>query len=74
MKTLPNLKQITYGVIIVAFPFIFSASDGLKKPEVQPRPKKQYTFPVNSPEETINILKVTVDSLKSSSNKVALSN
>jgi hypothetical protein len=74
MKTLPHLKQITYGVIIVAFPFIFSASDGLKTPEVQPRPKKQYTFPVNSPEETMNILKVTVDSLKSSGNKLNFEN
>jgi hypothetical protein len=74
MKTLPHLKQITYGVIIVAFPFIFSASNGLKTPEVQPRPKKQYTFPVNSPEETMNILKVTLDSLKSSSNKLTLEN
>jgi hypothetical protein len=74
MKTLPHLKQITYGVIIVAFPFIFSASNGLKTPEVQPRPKKQYTFPVNSPEETMNILKVTLDSLKNSSNKLTLEN
>lgn len=74
MKTLPHLKQITYGVIIVAFPFIFSASDGLKTPEVQSRPKKQYTFPVNTPEETMNILKVTVDSLKSSGNKLSLQN
>jgi hypothetical protein len=74
MKTLPHLKQITYGVIIVAFPFIFSASDGLKTPEVKPRAKKQYTFPVNSPEETMNILKVTIDSLKGSSNKLTIAN
>ncbi len=74
MKTLPHLKQITYGVIIVAFPFIFSASNGLKTPEVQPRPKKHFTFPINNPEETINILKATVDSLKSSSNKLTMAN
>jgi len=74
MKTLPHLKQITYSVIIVAFPFIFSASDGLKSPEVQTRPKRQYAFPVNSPGETMNMLKATVDSLKSSSNKLTIEN
>ena len=74
MKTLPHLKQITYGAIIIAFPFIFSASDGLKTPEIQRKPKKHYTFPVNSPEETMNILRATVDSLKNSSNKLTVNN
>lgn len=74
MKTLPHLKQITYSVIIVAFPFIFSASNGLKTPDTQAKPRKHYTFPVNSPEETMNILKATVDSLKNSSNTLTIIN
>lgn len=64
MKTLPHLKQITYAIIIVAFPFIFSASDGLKPPKVQPKPKKQFTFPISSPKESMTILQTTFDSLK----------
>lgn len=64
MKTLPHLKQITYATIIIAFPFIFSASDGLKLPIEQPKPKRQYNFPINSPKESLNILQTTIDSLK----------
>ena len=74
MKTLPYLKQITYAAIVVAFPFIFSASDGLKKPEVEQKPRKSYKFQVNSPEETLNILKITVDSLKNSTSKLSVEN
>jgi hypothetical protein len=74
MKTLPHLKQITYAVIIVAFPFIFSASNGLKSVIVQPEAKKSYNFPINNPEETLNMLKTTVDSLKNSSNALTQNN
>jgi hypothetical protein len=70
MKTLPYLKQITYAIIIVAFPFIFSASDGLKQPTVQPKIKKKFTFPISSPKETLNILQTTIDSLKHTSIQV----
>ena len=51
-------------MIIVAFPFIFSASDGLKAPTVQEKPKKNYSLSISSPQESITILKETVDSLK----------
>jgi hypothetical protein len=67
MKTLPYLKQMTYASIIVAFPFIFSASDGLKPPAVQPKAKKHYSFPISSPKETLNMLQTTIDSLKNTS-------
>jgi hypothetical protein len=74
MKTLPYLKQITYAVIIVAFPFIFSASNGLKSVIVQPKAQKNYSFPINNPEETMNMLKTTVDSLKNSGNALTQNN
>ncbi len=74
MKTLPYLKQITYAAIVLAFPFIFSASDGLKKPDVTPTPTKSFNFQLDSPLETLNIIKVTVDSLKNSTSKLSVDN
>jgi hypothetical protein len=66
MKTLPHLKQFTYAAIIVAFPFIFSASKDSKAPEIEQIAEKKIFVPISSPKETLKIIRVTVDSLKKS--------
>jgi len=66
MKTLPHLKQFTYATIIVAFPFIFSASKESKAPELEQVTERRISMPVASPQEAIKIIRVTVDSLKNS--------
>jgi len=68
MKTLPYLKQLTYTTIIVTFPFIFSASGdtSLPQPIIQPA-KKATILQTPNPAETIKAIKLTVDSVKSSS-------
>lgn len=66
MKTLPHLKQFTYATIIVAFPFIFSASKESKAPELEQVTERRITVPIASPKETLKIIRVTVDSLKNS--------
>jgi len=66
MKTLPHLKQFTYATIILAFPFIFSASKESKAPELQQVTERRISVPVASPKETLKIIRVTVDSLKNS--------
>jgi hypothetical protein len=71
MKTLPHLKQFTYATIIVAFPFIFSASKDSKEPELEQVVEKRISIPMSSPQETLKIIRVTVDSLKHSSNSIA---
>jgi hypothetical protein len=71
MKTLPHLKQFTYATIIVAFPFIFSASKESKSPELEQVVEKRISFPISSPKETLKIIRVTVDSLKHSRNSLA---
>jgi hypothetical protein len=71
MKTLPHLKQFTYATIIVAFPFIFSASKESKAPELEQVVEKRISIPISSPKETLKILRVTVDSLKHSGNSLA---
>ncbi|WP_432713160.1 hypothetical protein [Pedobacter sp.] len=69
MKTLPYLKQLTYGTLIVCFPFIFSASKDKALPQEIVRPLEKHQEKVNiTPEETIKTIKVTLDSLKQSSN------
>jgi hypothetical protein len=64
MKTLPHLKQFTYAAIIAAFPFIFSASKDSKAPEIEQIAEKKIFVPVSTPQETLKIIRVTVDSLK----------
>jgi hypothetical protein len=71
MKTLPHLKQFTYATIIVAFPFIFSASKESKAPELEQVVEKRISIPISSPKETLKIIRVTVDSLKHSKNSLA---
>jgi hypothetical protein len=71
MKTFPHLKQFTYATIIVAFPFIFSASKDSKEPELEQVVEKRISIPMSSPQETLKIIRVTVDSLKHSSNSIA---
>jgi hypothetical protein len=66
MKTLPHLKQFTYATIVVAFPFIFSASKESKAPELEQVVEKRISFPISNPKETLKIVRVTVDSLKHS--------
>jgi hypothetical protein len=66
MKTLPHLKQFTYATIIVAFPFIFSASKESKAPELEQVTERRISVPLASPKETLKIIRVTVDSLKNS--------
>jgi hypothetical protein len=66
MKTLPHLKQFTYATIIVAFPFIFSASKESKAPELEQVTERRISVPVTSPKEALKIIRVTVDSLKNS--------
>ena len=64
MKTLPYLKQLTYATIIMAFPFIFSASKDSKTPDpIKTGIKNEHptTFSAN---ETLKTIRVTVDSLK----------
>ena len=64
MKTLPYLKQLTYAVIIMAFPFIFSASKDSRAPK--PIEVKQETAhpAVYNPDATLKTIRTTVDSLK----------
>lgn len=64
MKTLPHLKEFTYAAILVAFPFIFSASKDSKAPEIEKVAEKKILVPMSSPQETLQIIRVTVDSLK----------
>ena len=64
MKTLPYLKQLTYAVIIMAFPFIFSASKDSKAPKPVQITKESAPAPAYSADETIRTIRVTVDSLK----------
>jgi len=71
MKTLPHLKQFTYATIIVAFPFIFSASKESKAPELEQVTERRISVPVASPKETLKIIRVTVDSLKNSNSSFA---
>lgn len=71
MKTLPHLKHFTYATIIVAFPFIFSASKDSKEPELEQVVEKRISIPMSSPQETLKIIRVTVDSLKHSTNSIA---
>jgi hypothetical protein len=71
MKTLPHLKLFTYATIIVAFPFIFSASKESKAPELEQVVEKRISIPISSPKETLKIIRVTVDSLKHSKNSLA---
>jgi hypothetical protein len=71
MKTLPHLKQFTYATIIVAFPFIFSASKESKAPELEQVVEKRISFPAATPQETLKIIRVTVDSLKNGNNSIA---
>jgi hypothetical protein len=71
MKTLPHLKQFTYATIIVAFPFIFSASQDSKAPELEQVVEKRISIPMSSPKETLKIIRVTVDSLKHTTNSMA---
>jgi hypothetical protein len=66
MKTLPHLKQFTYATIIVAFPFIFSASKESKAPELEQVTERRISVPVASPKEALKIIRITVDSLKNS--------
>lgn len=68
MKTLPYLKQLTYGTIIVTFPFIFSASRDASLPEPIVQPAKSSLL-LQTPDaaETIMTIKTTVDSVKSTS-------
>jgi hypothetical protein len=70
MKTLPHLKQFTYATIIIAFPFIFSASKDTKEPELEQVVEKRISIPMSSPKETLKIIRVTVDSLKHSTNSM----
>jgi hypothetical protein len=71
MKTLPHLKQFTYATIIIAFPFIFSASKDTKAPELEQVVEKRISIPMSSPQETLKIIRVTVDSLKHRSSSMA---
>lgn len=71
MKTLPHLKQFTYATIIIAFPFIFSASKDTKAPELEQVVEKSISIPMSSPQETLKIVRLTVDSLKHSTNSMA---
>ncbi|RZM28187.1 MAG: hypothetical protein EOO88_09930 [Pedobacter sp.] len=64
MKTLPYLKQLTYTVIVMAFPFIFSASKDSKAPKPVHVTKESAPATVYSADETIRTIRVTVDSLK----------
>lgn len=73
MKTLPYLKQLTYSAIIVAFPFIFSASRDTSLPEPLPNARKSFSVTEEvAPTETMKTLRMTVDSLKSSTKKLSL--
>jgi hypothetical protein len=71
MKTLPHLKQFTYATIIIASPFIFSASKDTKAPELEQVVEKRISIPMSSPQETLKIIRVTVDSLKHRSSSMA---
>ena len=71
MKTLPHLKQFTYATIICAFPFIFSASKESKAPELEQVTERKISVPVASPKETLKIIRMTVDSLKSRNSALA---
>ena len=64
MKTLPYLKQLTYAVIIMAFPFIFSASKDSKAPKPMEIMQKTTHPTVYNPDETLKTIRTTVDSLK----------
>ena len=67
MKTLPYLKQMTYASIILAFPFIFSASRDTALPPPVDTPKETSRAPETPVKvETIRTIKQTVDSLKNS--------
>ncbi|MET3114359.1 hypothetical protein AAKU52_002093 [Pedobacter sp. CG_S7] len=69
MKTLPYLKQLTYAAILLTFPLIFSASRDTSTPAVFVNPiEKPVTKVARPPAETIKTIKVTLDSLKKSSN------
>ncbi len=71
MKTLPYLKQLTYGSMIIAFPFIFSASRDTIPPPVLVRPlAKPVKMVMPTPAETRKTIKVTLDSLKQSGHKL----
>jgi hypothetical protein len=71
MKTLPYLKQLTYGSLILAFPIIFSASKDTTPPPAITLPvEKTMDKPVTAPTETRKTIKVTLDSLKQSGVKL----
>ena len=73
MKTLPYLKQLTYSAIIVAFPFIFSASRDTSLPEPVQNGSKSFNVSEEvAPTETIKTIRVTLDSLKSSTKKLSM--
>lgn len=68
MKTLPYLKQFTYTVLILTFPFIFSASRDTSRPAAIEKPvEKPVQKAESAPAETIKTIKVTLDSLKQTS-------
>ncbi len=71
MKTLPYLKQLTYGSLILAFPIIFSASKDTAPPPAIERPvAKPIAITLPTPTETRKTIKVTLDSLKQSGTKL----
>ena len=71
MKTLPYLKQLTYSVIIMAFPFIFSASKDSKAPKAIEKTQESTHITIYKPDETLKIIRVTVDSLKNTGTELA---
>lgn len=74
MKTLPYLKQLTYAVIIMAFPFIFSASKDSKTPKPVQISKETVHIPAYNADETLRTIRVTVDSLKNTGVALATMN
>ncbi|MEJ5960973.1 hypothetical protein [Pedobacter immunditicola] len=69
MKTLPYLKHLTYASIVVTFPFIFSASKDTVEPAVLAKPIAKPAIKIEiAPAETVKTIRVTLDSLKKTSN------
>jgi len=69
MKTLPYLKHLTYAFIVVTFPFVFSASKDMANQTVVPEPIEKSAIKIEiAPAETMKTIKVTLDSLKKTSN------
>lgn len=69
MKTLPYLKHLTYASIVVTFPFVFSASKDRVQATVLPEPIEKPAIKIEvAPAETIKTIRVTLDSLKKTSN------